>query len=287
MKKAALSTSQSFQHRASAPRAFALTPSVDKALTSAASSSTTLVRSTVAVSAPAPSAISPKPEPPQLNWPRKQVSPPMTADPDKDLTDISLVDAVAGNNIDAVKALIKADVDLRPANWYDTPVLVTAAAQGYAEIVQLLVSARANVNNGYESLPLGSAAERGHLGIVRLLLSAGAYLNAEDVNGRTALMAAAAAGQLAVVRFLVEKGALVTSTDADETALSLAAKGGHQAVYAFLHQKITPVVAPQPPVVPQQRPMSVMAELIDSGAKALSELLSAAESDAALDADSE
>ena len=84
MKKAALSTSQSFQHRASAPRAFALTPSVDKALTSAASSSTTLVRSTVAVSAPAPSAISPKPEPPQLNWPRKQVSPPMTADPEKD-----------------------------------------------------------------------------------------------------------------------------------------------------------------------------------------------------------
>ncbi len=200
----------------------------------------------------------------------------MSADFDKDLAATPLAIAVANNDADTVKALIKAGTDLRPVNWYDTPVLVTAAEHGSVEIVQLLIAARANVNNGYEQLPLCAAAAHGHLKVVRLLLEAGAYLEAQDGHRRTALMAAAAAGHLAVVRFLVENGAQLTPVGAGESALSLAAKGGHQSTYVFLKGEMTLATAaavPEAPTQPPQTAASAMDEMITSAAEELNELL--------------
>ena len=151
----------------------------------------------------------------------------------------TLAKAVARNDISTVKALIKNEADLRPANWYDTPVLVTAAQQGFFEIVQLLVSARANVNTGYDRLPLHSAAENGHLSVIHYLLSAGAYPEAQDSRGYTALVAAAATGQLAIVQCLLSHIRRASSTEIEQ-AMSLAAQGRHQAVCAYLQSMFLP-----------------------------------------------
>lgn len=188
-------------------------------------------------------------------------------------TDIdALATAVERNDIPSVKQLIKNKVDLRPANWYDTPVLVTAAEKGFFEIVQFLVTARANVNNGYDRLALHSAAENGHLPIVRCLLEFGAYPEAQDSRGYTAFVAAAAAGQLDVVRLLIPQIENISSAEVEQ-AINLAAKGQHQSVCTFIREAFG-LVQPEP-VVPVQKPkiMSVADELIEKSVAELNQTL--------------
>lgn len=147
----------------------------------------------------------------------------------------NLATAVSRNDLETVRALIEARVDLRPTNWYDTPALVIAAQQDLLEMVQLLVAAGAQVNNGYERLPLHCAAENGNLEMVRFLLESGAYLEGREIGDRTALMVAASVGQLSIVELLTRQGASLKAVNiTKETALMLAAKGKHQQVYDYL-----------------------------------------------------
>jgi ankyrin repeat protein len=154
--------------------------------------------------------------------------------PSRDL-DQALEAAIGDNDVSTVEALLKSGASFRPANWYDTPVLVTAAAKGYADIVQALILAGANVNSGYDRLPLHMAAEQGHLAVVQRLLNSGACLQDREESGRTALMCAATGGHLPVVQELIARGANANAACRGETALMLAAHNGHQAVYEFLH----------------------------------------------------
>ncbi|KPQ37768.1 MAG: Ankyrin repeat [Phormidesmis priestleyi Ana] len=149
-------------------------------------------------------------------------------------TQKALETAVRQNDLSAVKALLKAGASLYPKNWYDEPVLVTAAAKGYAAIVQELIIAGANVNSGYDRLPLHIAAENGHLEVVQRLIYSGADVHAKEGNGQTALIRAAIAGQLEVVRELVANGANTNTVCQGETALMVAARNGHLAVCQFL-----------------------------------------------------
>jgi ankyrin repeat protein len=160
-------------------------------------------------------------------------SPQLETAPQRDL-DQALVAAIARNDVRTVEALLKSGVSFRPANWYDTPVLVTAAAKGYTDIVQALIIAGANVNSGYDRLPLHIAAEQGHLAVVQHLLNSGACLHDREESGRTALMCAAAGGHLPIVQTLIARGANANAACRGETALMLAAQNGHQAVYQFL-----------------------------------------------------
>ncbi|MEL7356525.1 MAG: ankyrin repeat domain-containing protein [Cyanobacteria bacterium J06560_6] len=192
-----------------------------------------------------------------------------------------LKQAIAHNDIAAVKALIKAGVDLRPAQWDETPGLVIAAEKGHLEIIKMLVAANANVNNGYTQLPLHSAAANGHLEIVKCLLEAGAYIHAQNGRGYTALMCAATAGQLTIVQFLYSQGANLGTPGTAETALTLAQKAKQLDVCQFLAAgtqaaaqatTATPSPAGQPPssALPTS---SVMDELIASTTAELNELL--------------
>ncbi len=146
----------------------------------------------------------------------------------------SLESAVCRNDLNAVKVLLASGASLRPITWYDTPVLVTAAAKGYADIVQALLIAGANANSGYDRLPLHVAAEHGHLNVVQYLLNSGACLQDREENGRTALMSAAAGGHLSIVQILVSRGADVNAACQGETAMIIASQNGHQAVSQFL-----------------------------------------------------
>lgn len=184
--------------------------------------------------------------------------------------------AVAQNDIDKVKLLVKARVDLRPQNWDEIPVLVIAAQRGYTDIVRILIAANANVNSGYAQLPLHSAAAGGHLTIVRDLIEAGACIRTQDNEGHTAIMKAAAAGQLPIVRFLLMKGARLGAANTSQTVFTLAQKAGHRAVCEFLQALQTKPKAKTVPTVqpkPQSPAASVMDEMIASTTAELNELL--------------
>lgn len=183
--------------------------------------------------------------PPHTNHKHQSSQPPTSPPsspqpPAPKLTIKSLEAAVVRNDIKAVKSMLKAGVDLRPACWYDKPLLVVAAEKGFGEIVQALIDSGANVHLGIEQLPLHAAAANGQLDVVQRLLNSGAYIHAEAGNGRTALMEAAAAGHFLVAELLVARGANVNAVCRGETALMMAARGRHRAVYELLHPHVPP-----------------------------------------------
>ncbi len=110
--------------------------------------------------------------------------------------------------------------------------LSSAAHDGRLNIVKLLVSLGANVNdpsNPSDSGPspegaIEYAANRGHLDVVRYLLDHGAIVN-HMVNGRIrcqALVGAVIWGHLEVAKMLVERGADVNAIWAQMTPLDRA-----------------------------------------------------------------
>ena len=147
----------------------------------------------------------------------------------------ALKKAVCANDLATVEALLSAKVSLKPAHWYDTPLLVHAAERGYNDIVQALLNAGDDPNKGYLRLPLHVAAEHGHLETVQRLLNSGAQLHAKEEEGQTALMRAAANGHLPIVQVLIDKGANINDICRGETALMLASRNGHREVYEFLY----------------------------------------------------
>jgi ankyrin repeat protein len=93
------------------------------------------------------------------------------------LESIQLIQAARAGNIDRVKSLLSAKVNL---NLDRGDAIGSAAAAGHTEIVQILIQAGANVNLSDRSgfTPLASAAYAGYGEIVRLLIDAGADIQA-------------------------------------------------------------------------------------------------------------
>jgi len=108
-----------------------------------------------------------------------------------------------------------------------------ASLNGHTDIVQLLLTSHANVNqqstNGTTSLIEASA--NGHTGIVSLLFNNAADLNTQCVNGNTALIMAARGGHKDTCVFLLEKDADAELANVDGfQALQWAAFLGHAEV---------------------------------------------------------
>lgn len=158
---------------------------------------------------------------------------------DEDIARTPLAAAVLGEKINIVRILLEAGADPNPSVWHETPVLVEAARNSQAEIIQALITAGANVNLGFDELPLHTAAEEGHEEVVRLLLDAGADVEGQEEDGWTALMEASCAGYLPIVQRLVEQGADVNAWSQGETPLMLAARGVHREVYEFLYPLVS------------------------------------------------
>ena len=99
----------------------------------------------------------------------------------------------------------------QPTNDGLTPLLI-AAENGHMSIVQLLISAKADIHreahiDGIAQTPLILAAQNGHTEIVRLLLDAGATLDKPRSDNRTALFMAARGGRKETVQLLLSRGA--------------------------------------------------------------------------------
>lgn len=178
-----------------------------------------------------------------------------------------LIAAAANSHVNAVRLLLDRGADINATTNNGWTALMLASDAGDTNIVELLLERGANVKmregaigfvkamlNGHQEIArtlldsgvdpnsvvddmpiLIPAITKGTNDIVERLLDNGADVNAQDINGVTALMAAAAIGNESLVRMLLENGADVNIEGREDiTALSLAKKNGHLDIVRLL-----------------------------------------------------
>ena len=134
--------------------------------------------------------------------------------------DISIHEAAAKGDIEAVKQHLAADTDVNAMDVADgigglTPLHV-AALDGHKEIAELLIAEGAYVNaKNKRGTPLHYAALSGHMEIVELLIAEGADVNAQDDDGWTPLHWPAGRDHKEIVELLIAAGADVNVKDVD------------------------------------------------------------------------
>jgi uncharacterized protein len=147
-------------------------------------------------------------------------------------------DILAGaehNQIDVVVSLIELGLDPNTATPDGTTLLMTAARNGYLDMVDTLLTRHANhlIQNKFGDTALTLAALGGHPAVVRRLLEMGGPQ--ENRDGWTPLHYAAFGGHLDVAKFLASRGAGIdVRAPNSQTALMLAARAGHLEVVQWL-----------------------------------------------------
>lgn len=122
----------------------------------------------------------------------------------------AFIDAIVDGDVDKVKKLIKAGVNVNAtagfASHETSYPLTTAATQGNAEIARLLLThgADPNIRKSTNWTPLMEAAWRGHIDVVQVLLTSGADVNISSREYGTALNIALAKQHTEIVTQLKE-----------------------------------------------------------------------------------
>jgi uncharacterized protein len=151
---------------------------------------------------------------------------------------VRLVDAVRAGNREAVRALVRAKVDVNAAEADGTTPLHLAVQANDLDTTRLLLSAGANARakNRYGSTPLIVAAINGNAAIIEALLRAGADPNTTATRGQTVLMTAARTGNVDAVTALLDRGANIAASEdlLGENALMWAAAEDHADVVRLL-----------------------------------------------------
>lgn len=149
-----------------------------------------------------------------------------------------LFKAISDNDVERVRALASAELDLnRPNRQRGMSLLTEAVERGNPQIVEMLLAFGADVNlrNSSGRSPLMSLTETATPEMVRNLLAAGARPNARTNNGATPLMLAAATSPVRVIKELIDAGANVNARDSSgETCLFYAARSNKPEVISLL-----------------------------------------------------
>ncbi len=122
--------------------------------------------------------------------------------------------AAANDDLDLVRALVKAGANVKLRNQFGTSALTEAAIIGSAPIIDALLKAGAdpNTRNPEGETPLMAVARVGNIDAAKRLLDAGADVNAkESWGGQTAIMWAAAQRQPEMIKLLAARGADVNA----------------------------------------------------------------------------
>lgn len=138
-------------------------------------------------------------------------------------------------------ALKQEGVDVNAKDADGRTLLHGAASNGHLEIVELLLSAKAEVNTHDEEgwTPLISAASAGKLGVVRRLGQAGADVSAVTSRGCSALTYACSKGHTDLVAFLLEQNSPVNSADQQgDVPLHRAARHGDIVQLLLAHKNV-------------------------------------------------
>jgi ankyrin repeat protein len=157
---------------------------------------------------------------------------------DENATNTSLMAAVIDGDLDLVKQSIEAGASLDRYDWnLSYAPLGMAIDRGHLEIVECLLKAGANPHCGSTSTTaLGLAAENGAAEILQLLLARRVDVNTPIApDGWTALLAAIQNGHRAIVQLLVTAGANVNVWSRGETPVILAAKCEERDIYNYLY----------------------------------------------------
>jgi|HubBroStandDraft_6_1064221.scaffolds.fasta_scaffold98263_2 ankyrin repeat protein len=188
-----------------------------------------------------------------------------------------LAAAAAGNDIESIRLIINARVDVNAANVLGlTPLIISAGNNGNTRAVQMLLAQGAQVNAVapapfmYPGLApkagnpqfgsitaLGMAAPFGPPELVKALLDAGAEVNVKDVRGMTPLMMAVGTDHQdpAIIQMLLDHGAkLEPQSILGETAHDWARKIGLPSGIQLLKTKAeeTPRAIPVAAVAPME-----------------------------------
>ena len=152
--------------------------------------------------------------------------------------DLRLLDAVENGDKEAVRSLLRENVDVNASRADGATALAWAAHRDDLETAELLIRAGASVNaaNEYGVTPLTLACTNGSAAMVDTLLKAGANPNAALPAGETALMACARTGVPDAVKLLLARGADVNAkeTRRGQTALMWALEDKHLEVARVL-----------------------------------------------------
>ena len=152
-------------------------------------------------------------------------------------SDLPLVDATIKGDREAVRSLLKQNVDVNAPQPDGATAIAWAAHRNDLETAELLIAAGADVNaaNDYGVTPLWLACSEASGAMVEKLLKAGAGANAATWSGQTALMACARTGKLEAVKSLVVHEARINAKEEQgHTALMWAVAGKHPEVARVL-----------------------------------------------------
>lgn len=147
-----------------------------------------------------------------------------------------LIIAARNGNAELLDFLLRNRANTAKRNQHGDSAIMAAAFRGNAVIVQRLLQAGASVDNaGWNALHY--AAYGGYNEVMRALVAGKPNLDALAPNGQTALMFAAAAGKLDVVKTLIDADADMDLEDREgRTALALALANGHMQTVAYLRE---------------------------------------------------
>ncbi|XP_061183603.1 glycerophosphocholine phosphodiesterase GPCPD1-like [Saccostrea echinata] len=146
--------------------------------------------------------------------------------------------AVANNNSDIVKLLLRAGADVKTANNQGRTPLHIASRSGNADITKQLIDAGSDVDATTKDCrtALHTATWRGHTDVVRLLVEANADVNIHDGDSWTPLFWAAKLNYRQITQLLVEHGANLNHriVNKEYTALHEAVRNGHIGLSKYL-----------------------------------------------------
>ena len=151
-------------------------------------------------------------------------------------------DAVEKGNLIGVQTELDKGVDVNAKREDGSTPLHGAAEGGHGEIVELLITAGADLHETTVSvlggggwIPLHSAARQGHRGIVELLIEMGTDVNTRDSAGKSTLHDAVLEGHKGIVELLINKGAdLNAKSGYYGTPLHVAGSIGHKEIAELL-----------------------------------------------------
>ena len=128
-------------------------------------------------------------------------------------SDLRLIDAVKQSDLQTVRKLVAQRVDVNAAEADGSTALHWAARRDNPAIVDVLLTAGANVRTAtrYNVTPLALASASGNAVVVERLLKAGADPNGTSEEGQTVLMTASLTGSVAAIKVLVAHGANVNA----------------------------------------------------------------------------
>ena len=111
-------------------------------------------------------------------------------------------------NLQKVQSYIAKGGNVNVSTKYGTTAMIAASEKGHVEIVEMLISARANVDAGHcVGSALLAASGNGHIDIVKLLIKNGANVNLKPRHGPTPFIAAVMQKDVKMAKVFLEAGA--------------------------------------------------------------------------------